>query len=216
MLANNQQVNALIELFHQGSHLKYQKGEYIIRPGEAPSSVFYIEEGLVKAFDITKYGEENLLIVRKSHEIFPLIWAVTGQERSIIYQAMGPVNVWRLSRSVYLEALKNNPELLPPMLDMITEMYRIHSERILNLEYRTVRERVASFLLTMSRRFGEKNGKSVVIAIPLRHQDIASSINASRETTSRELSLLERQGLISNTQLSITIKDVDKLQSKLS
>src|ERR1700759_1744082 len=101
MLATTQQVEAFIKLFHQGNRLTYQKGEYVIRAGEVPSSVFYVEEGIVKAFNISKYGEENLLIIRKSHEIFPLIWAITGQEREIIYQAMAPTVVWRISPQTY-------------------------------------------------------------------------------------------------------------------
>jgi CRP-like cAMP-binding protein len=78
---------------------------------------------------------------------------------------------------------------------MTLEMYRIHSERILNLEYRSVRERLISFLLTMSHRFGKKTTEGLLINVPLRHQDIASSINASRETTTRELAALERKEL---------------------
>ena len=81
MLASDKQVAALVGLFKSGTRLIYKRGEFIIRPGEAPGAVFYIEAGLVKAYNITKYGEENLLIVRKEHEIFPLIWALTGQER---------------------------------------------------------------------------------------------------------------------------------------
>src|ERR1043165_8166756 len=98
MLASDKQVGALVALFRGGSTLKYHKGEYIIRPGEAPSGVFYIEEGLVKAFNISKYGEENLLIIRKEGEIFPLIWALTGEERDINYEALVPTVVWRLSQ----------------------------------------------------------------------------------------------------------------------
>src|SRR5690606_39032133 len=78
MLASDTQRQQLLTLFHRGTQLRYNKGEFIIRPGEAPPGVFYIQEGLVKAYDITKYGEENLLIIRKSQEIFPLIWAITG------------------------------------------------------------------------------------------------------------------------------------------
>lgn len=215
MLATQAQVTTFISKFHQGTKLSYKKGEYIIRPGEAPTSVFYIEEGLVKAYDISKYGEENLLIIRKNHEVFPLIWAITGLERSIIYQALNDVVVWRISRKDYLKELLGDPTLLPPLIDMVTEMYRIHSERIINLEYRTVRERVISFLLTMAKRFGKVTDGGVLIEVPLRHQDIASSINASRETSSRELGRLEREDLISNTQLSIVIKDVKKLQALL-
>lgn len=216
MLADKNQVNTLINIFRRGTKLTYRKGEYVIRPGEAPSSVFYIEQGLVKAYDISKYGEENLLIIRKSHEIFPLIWAITGQERHIIYQAMDDVVVWRISREDYVKELRQVPDLLPPLLDMVTEMYRIHSERIINLEYRTVRERVISFLLTMSNRFGKVSDDGLTIDLPLRHQDIASSINASRETTSRELGRLEREQLIDTKgQLSIVIRDAERLKQLL-
>lgn len=215
MLASERQVAALVGLFKGGTKLTYRKGEYIIRPGEAPSAVFYIEEGLVKAFNISKYGEENLLIIRKSHEIFPLIWAITGQERDIIYQAMAPTVLWRISPQDYLSFLHNHPAALPPLLDMVTEMYRIHSERLLNLEYRTVRERLISFLLTMSARFGRETEEGLVIEVSLRHQDIASSINASRETASRQIAALERKGLIASKNSFIVLRDVPALQAYL-
>jgi CRP/FNR family transcriptional regulator len=215
MLASDKQVAALVGLFKSGTRLTYKRGEFIIRPGEAPGAVFYIETGLVKAYNITKYGEENLLIVRKEHEIFPLIWALTGQEREIIYQAMDGCIVWRISQDKYLDFLHSHPAALPPILDMVTEMYRIHSERILNLEYRSVRERLVSFLLTMSGRFGKETKEGLLIEVPLRHQDIASSINASRETASRELAALERKNLIVTKRSHILLKDVPALQAFL-
>lgn len=215
MLASQKQIAALVGLFMGGSRLTYRKGEYIIRPGEAPGAVFYIDSGLVKAYNITKYGEENLLIIRKSHEIFPLIWALTGQEREIIYQAMDSCVVWRIAQETYLDFLHSHPAALPPLLDMVTEMYRIHSERILNLEYRSVRERLVSFLLTMAGRFGKETEQGLVIEVPLRHQDIASSINASRETASREIAVLERRGLIAAKRSYIVLKDMPALQAFL-
>ncbi len=216
MLASAEQTAALVQVFKSGTRLKYDKGEFIIRPGETPTGVFYINSGLVKAFDITKYGEENLLIIRKDHEIFPLIWAVTGQERKVIYQAMSSTDVWRITRSAFLAYLKSSEYSHLPLLDMTMEMYRLHSERIINLEYRTVRERLISFILNTSQRFGdqEKNGQ-VQINVALRQQDIASSINASRETTSRELSLLEKKGFIETNTQYLKIKNIDKLKAYL-
>lgn len=215
MLGNEDQHQTLVSIFQKGTKLTYKKGEFIIRPGEAPSGVFFIETGLVKAYDITKYGEENMLIIRKENEIFPLIWAITGQERSIIYEALSPTTVWRLDPETYLGFLKTNTDVTAPLLDMVVEMYRIHSERIINLEYRSVRERLVSFLLTMSKRFGKKASKGLVINVPLKHQDIASSINASRETTNREMIQLERKKLISNKQGKITLLDMKGLKKIL-
>lgn len=216
MLATLKQTAQLVELFKlRGLKQSFRKGDFIIRPGETPSGIFYIHQGLVKAYDITKYNEENLLIVRKAEEIFPLIWAITGQERSVIYQTLAPTITWQLNREDFLSFIKDHPEALAPLLDMTIEMYRLHSERILNLEYRTVRERIISFLLTMGQRFGKKTVGGLLIEVPLRHQDIASSVNSTRETTSRELSALERKGLVKNHQSLILLQDVDTLRKYL-
>lgn len=214
MRSPNDRYETLKGVFQRGRHLTFQKGEFIIRPGDTPPGVFLIEKGLVKAFDITKYGEDNLLIVRHEDEVFPLIWAVTGQERSVIYQAITPTSLWRISRQDFLKEL-DDTEMLSTVLEMTIEMYRLHSERIINLEYRTVRERLISFMLTMSTRFGRKHADGLMIDLPLRQQDIASSINSSRETTSRELSLLEKKGLIKTNPQYIILRDVKKLRSYL-
>jgi CRP/FNR family cyclic AMP-dependent transcriptional regulator len=217
MLATMKQTAELVELFREkGRKLTYRKGEFIIRPGEMPPGVFYIAEGIVKAYDITRYGDENLLIIRKEHELFPLIWALTGQERSVIYQALAPTVVWQIKRQDFQNFIKAKPESLAPLLEMTLEMYRLHSERIINLEYRSVRERLISFLLTMASRFGHTTSEGVMIGLPLKHQDIASSINSSRETTSRELSALERKGLLRNEQSQILLRDVKALENHLS
>jgi CRP/FNR family transcriptional regulator, cyclic AMP receptor protein len=215
MLTNDGQTTALVNLFHQGTRQVYGKGEFIIRPGAPPQGVFYILSGLVKAYDITKYGEENLLIIRKAGEILGLTWAVTGEDRHIIYATLARTELLQISRKQFTDFVRSNPTAALPLVDMLVDMYRVHSERILNLEYRTVRERLVSFLLSTERRFGRKTPQGLVLDVPLRQQDIASSISATRETTGRELSALERQGLLSSSQSIITLKDVDKLRTFL-
>jgi len=215
MLTADSPSNELINLFHQGTRLTFNKNEFIIRPGGTPSGVFYISSGLVKAYDITKYGDENLLIIRKAGEILGLTWAVTGEDRQIIYTALAPTTVFRLDRTQFVAALQAKPQIALPLVDMLVDMYRLHSERIMNLEYRSVRERLVSFLLTTAQRFGEETPDGLAISVPLRHQDIASSISATRETTSRELAALERQGLLLNRQSVITLRNLDRLRHYL-
>lgn len=220
MLTTESQQNALVNLFHQGTKLTYKKGEFVIRPGETPSGIFYIKSGLVKAYDITKYGEENLLIIRKPGEILGLTWAITGENRNIIYATLSPCELFQINREQFITFLRTSPEAALPLVDMVIEMYRLHSERIITLEYRSVRERLVSFLLSTAKRFGEEetedHAEAVVLHVPLKHQDIASSISATRETTSRELAYLERQGLISRDQSIITLLDLQRLRNHLS
>lgn len=215
MLTTHSETTALVNLFHKGTRLRYAKGEYIIRPGGTPPGVFFISEGLVKAFDITKYGEENLLIIRKPGEILCLTWAITGEERDIIYAALAPTTLLQVSRDDFLKSIHAQPDVALPLVDMLTNMYREHSKRILTLEYRTVRERLVAFLLNAADRFGEETTDGLLITAPLRHQDIASSISATRETTGRELSALERLGLLRSKQSIILLKNLPKLRSYL-
>lgn len=212
MLADETQLVALEEMFHAGTRQEYSKGEFIVRPGSTAPGVFYIESGLVKAYDITKYGEENLLILRRDGELIGLTQALTNEERETIYTALSTTVVWLLPRDRFLEHLRLHPEVALPLVGMLADMYRIHGDRIMTLEYRTVRERLASFLLGIADRFGVETAQGIKIQVPLRHQDIASSISATRETTSRTLSELERKGIISSEQSRITILDAESLQ----
>ena len=215
MLASRENQAALVSLFRTGTRLTYKKGEFVIHPGEAPPGVFYIESGLVKAYDITKYGEENLLILRKDGEVLALTWAITGEDRHIIYQALAPTITRQISRDVFREYMHTHPDAALSLVDLVTDMYRLHSKRILNLEYRSVRERLISFLLSTAERFGKKSVDDILIDVPLKHQDIASSINASRETTGRAITQLQQKGLITNRQSRFIIHDIEKLRSYL-
>jgi CRP/FNR family transcriptional regulator len=205
MKTHDQQRDQLRSLFYSHTRLQYKKGEVIIRPEDEPSGVFLIEWGFVKAYTMTKYGEENLMLVRGSGSIFPLIWAFTGEHRNVSYEAMEETSLWRVSKADYLDFLHRNSDVMPLILDMAVEAYRLHSERVITLSYRTARERVVSFLLVTANRFGVEQNDCIVIRAPFRQADIASSVNATRETTSRELNVLRKKGLIKNIDGHIAI-----------
>ncbi len=207
----------LLETFFKShTRLQYKKGETVVRPEDDPSGVFLIEWGFIKAYNITKYGEENLLLVRSSGAVFPLIWAFTGEHRDITYEAMEPTSLWRVSKAEYIDFLNKNPEIMPVILDMAVEAYRLHSERVITLSYRTARERIISFIATNANRFGIKNKDgSITIHAPFRQSDIASSVNATRETTSREINSLKKKGLLSTDGSLLVVDDLDKLTSVL-
>ena len=215
MKTHNQQRDKLRSFFYAHTRIQYKKGEVIIRPEDDPSGVFLIEWGFVKAYSITKYGEENLLLVRGSGSVFPLLWAFTGEHRSVSYEAMEETSLWRVGKADYLEFLEKNPDVLPIILDMALEAYRLHSERVITLSYRTARERIVSFLVVTASRFGVEKDGIVEINAPFRQTDIASSVNATRETTSRELNTLRKKDLLTNTNGHIGIKDIEKLKKIL-
>jgi CRP/FNR family cyclic AMP-dependent transcriptional regulator len=212
MLATTAQQEALSNFFQAGTRQTYSKGDRLVPPIGVFAGLHYIESGLVKSYDITKYGEQNLLIIRKAGEILGLTHAITETHIDVTNEALAPTVAWFVSNQSFLTFLTKHPEAVLPILETATQMYRLHSERIMTLEYRTVRERLASFLLTTAERFGVRNDGQITVELPLTQQDIASSISATRETTSRTLMQFSQKGLIHMSTARIVLIDPVKLQ----
>lgn len=202
--------------FKAHTRLQYKKGETIIRPEDDPSGIFLIEWGFIKAYGITKYGEENILLVRGPGGLFPLIWLFTDEHRHVSYEAMEPTSLWRVSKDDCLAFLDEHPDIMPVIVRLAIEAYRRHSERVMTLCYRTARERIMSFLVVSARSFGEKRKDgAIIIKAPFKQSDIASSVNATRETTSREINALKKKGWIAMEDGCIVIYDINILKSSL-
>jgi CRP-like cAMP-binding protein len=123
MLATLRQTAELGEFFRSnGVRHVFSKGDFISQPGQSLNGVFYISKGLVKAYTVTKYSEENLLIIRKQDEIFPLIWALTRQDNEIIseviYQALVETEVWLVEREKFMKYVENDVNALTALLEM--------------------------------------------------------------------------------------------------
>lgn len=212
MLVSAIQQQALSNFFLTGTRQIYAKGDQLIPPIGVHAGVHYIESGLVKSYDITKYGEQNLLIIRKAGEILGLTYAITETHKDVTNEALAPTMAWFVSNKAFQAFLIEHPETVLPVLETATQMYRLHSERIMTLEYRTVRERLASFLLTTAARFGTHHDGQIVVDLPLTQQDIASSISATRETTSRTLMQFSQKGLIHMSTARLVVIEPAKLQ----
>lgn len=204
-------ISPLHTLFRTGTRVEYAKGETIIRPEDTPQGVFLIEKGFVKSYDITKYGEENLLVIRGVNQMFPLLWSMTDERTDVYYQAMSDVSLLRIHREVYLEKIDKDPEFTRGVLEQVLKMYHVHSQRVLNLEYRTAPERIAFRLLVLADRFGAKSAHGIEIAAPVRHQDIAESVNCSRETASRVIAKLQKRGLVGSFDGSLVLLNPEGL-----
>ncbi len=211
----NHDGSELQALFKAGARVTYAKGETIIRPEDRPQGVFLIESGFVKSYDITKYGEENILVIREGGQIFPVLWTMTDERTAVYYTAMTDVVMYRIDRETYLDKVENDPKFTKDVLYQVLTMYQIHSQRVLNLEYRTAPERIAYCLINLADRFGVQaelnKQKCICIEAPIRHQDVAESVNCSRETASRELAKFQKRGFIGSKNGKIHIYDPDGL-----
>ncbi len=207
--------HATIEaLFTKGYELKLGKSEIIIRPGDDPSHFFYIREGFVKVYFINSEGEEYLHIIYGQGEIFPLSWIVNRVRRNVFYETITPSKLLRISREDFLEATASNPENGFAVMQQVVSQFNIYLDRIDNLEYKYARERLVYRLLFLAGRFGKKIDGRMTIPY-FTQQDLASSINLSRESAVRELNKLKNKQLIDYNSSSIVLLDIEALSHEI-
>jgi CRP/FNR family cyclic AMP-dependent transcriptional regulator len=203
--------------FTDGQILKYSKGETVINGLNEPNGVYIIKEGFVKAYTLTKEGQENLLLIHDAGEFIPLIWALDGSHtEGLYYDAMSDVTVLKTSKEKLRSAMSDNKWLSQEVLKQSVQIITTYSQRITALEFRTARERIIAELLNLAEMFGKKHGKKVLIDAPVTHQDIANSINMTRETASRALGLLFEEELLGQDEHLFTILDLPKLEEELN
>ena len=199
--------------FTDGVIQKFSKGEVIISGLDEPQGVYLIKEGFVKAYTITKAGQENLLLIHDAGEFIPLIWALDGiHTEGLFYQAMSDVIVLKTSKEKLLTNMETNIGLCQEILKQSVSIISAYSSRVQTLEFRTARERLIAELLSLANMFGEAQGNEVVINAPITHQDIADSINMTRETASRALQTLFEEGLVKQVDHLFTVRRVTKLE----
>lgn len=203
--------------FSEGVLKHFLKDEIVVQGDEEPEGVYLVQSGYVKAYSISQKGQQNLLLIHGANEIMPLPWALDGpQKLGIFYEAMSKVSVLRTSKDDLRAAMGTNSWLTEQILRQLVNTFTVYAQRIQSLGYRLPRERVIACLLDLNTRFGEREGDYVVIKAPITHQDIADSVNISRETASRVLELLSKEELITQKDHLFIIKNEHKLQAELS
>lgn len=208
----NSRYKAIRREFESGRHLDYRNREIVLRAGETPQGVYFINKGFIKVYSISDHGNENLHIIYKTGELFPLIWAINGTLRSVSYESVGPSQLYRLTKEDFVAKMHGTSILHQAVIEQFADQFQIYADRIDNLEYTEAIERVAYRLLTLAHRFGEKKGSKIYINAPITHQHIAESINLARETVSREIEILEKQGLLAHKKRQIILTKLDDIK----
>lgn len=208
---------SIVAHFSDGLLMHFTKDETVINGFDEPEGVFLIKKGFIKAYSISKAGNADLLLIHEAGEFIPLPWALDGAHNTgLYYEAMSDVTVLRASKDKLRAAMGNNSWLSQEVLKQAVNILAVYTNRIQTLEFRSARGRIISELLNLAERFGKLNGKKATIIAPITHQDIADSINMTRETASRALELLFEEGLVNQEEHLFVILDLPRLQAALS
>lgn len=209
IISATQKLNSFFSKFKK---YHYRKNEVILRGGDSPQGVYFVNKGFVRDYTVSKEGEELTLIIHKPGDFFPTLWVFNSRKNLHYFDAMNAVELWRCPKEDFVNFIKENPEVFFELTSRIVLRLGGIMQRMEYLAFGNAYEKVASILLILSERFGEKKGKDTIrISVPLTHKDIATLLGVTRETVSIEIKKLERKGIVSYKKRLVVVKSIKKL-----
>lgn len=200
-------------LAHVTEMKNIRKKDVIFLPGQPGNHVYLLKKGYVKISRILPDGRELTMALLQPGEIFGELEAVEESPRNTQALAHTDALICVLSKSDLMNLIQKKPELGIRLTKLIGFRRRVIENRLENLIYRNVPERLAALLVELSQQFGEKADEDIRINIALTHEDLANLIGTARATVTETLGEFKDQGLIASQGKLITIKRLDRLTS---
>lgn len=199
-----------------GKNITFRKGEIILRPDENPSSIYYIEKGLVRLYSISSSGQEITFNVFKPGSYLFMMWALSEVENRYFFETITEVKALRVSKEKVIEFLKTQPDLLYKLNKRTMIALEAIVSTTLMLLSGNARSKIATVFVMLTQRFGVKGKNNhVIIRAPLTHRLIATFAGLTRETASLEIEKLQKAKTISRKRHFFVVNKMKKLESDL-
>ncbi len=185
----------------------YLKEAVIFFEHDAGDALFMIVSGRVKVTILSDDGREIILAVLSDNDFFGEMSLLDNQPRSATAIAMRETEMVVLHQKDFLSIVEKRPRVLINLLATLSSRLRKANQQIGNLALHDVYGRVARILLEMASETGNRQEDGRVAFRRPTHQEIANMIGATRETVSRMISDLNRQGYIEISGKDVIIQD---------
>lgn len=203
------QFDALSELM---VYRRYAKGEQIISRGAAGSAMYLLLHGRVKISLASLDGKELALEYVDAPGSFGEMGLAGAGVRAADVSAIGEVEVACLDAADLPAALEIHPGLAMMLLRTLSRTVRSLMGRLEDIAFNDATHRVMRVLLNVATAAYEERGLPLIEG--LTHYELATLAGTSRETASRVISQLGRDGALRTKGRKIVI-DILKLEEML-
>ena len=191
---------------------RYPKDTVVFFENEEGDFFFTITEGRIKVTILGDDGREVILSVLGPGDFFGEMALLDNEPRSATAIAVEESELLSLHRNDFQSVLSDNRSITTGLIKVLTARLRRANHQISTLALLDVYGRVARVIVDMAREEGKRLRDGRIAFRRATHQEIANRIGTTRETVTRMLKDLERQGLINVEGKEIVVQpDFEKV-----
>ncbi len=191
------------------------KQSIVVQEGEPGDAMYIIIRGSVKISYYAADGQEVVLALLGAGDFFGEMALLDDQPRSATVITMADSELAQIRRVDFDRLLKSSPALTRKMLTEVVARLRRTSLVLERISTMDVPRRLYSFLCDYCKSHGTRNTHGdYEIKLPT-HQLLADQLSTSRETISRAIGTLKKEGILTplgkRGRVSINMEELETL-----
>ena len=188
----------------------YSKDRLCLRGQEESPDNFFILDGKVQIYTLTKCGKKKILFILGRDNIAND--SIVYPSRVIFCETMELCRFYLIRRELLLSLMEKDFLLTKALLEyQERKVFRLEHQLQNTVGSIYLERRLASKLWKLARDFGRQTDKGMLIDMDLSVTFLADLLGVPRETTSRVCKRLANQGLIFMEKKKIYIPDMERM-----
>jgi CRP/FNR family transcriptional activator FtrB len=166
-------------------------GTILLEQGELPNFQHVVLAGSAQLFGKSSSGREVLIEIAEPPDLVIPAAVVTGSPYLMEGRVVEASRFLLIHAAAFRAVVSCEPALAQAVIGSLAGQFRRMVRQIKNLKLRTSTQRVGCYVLALTRR----QGNSDHVVLPYEKNLIASQLGITRESFSRALTTLQREGI---------------------
>ena len=195
----------------------FERGEILFREGDVGDTCYVVRSGavIIRRDHAGDSGRSLTLAEFRTGAFFGELAMFGGETRSATAETLEDTTVVALLSSDIQRVMRTSPQIAFKMCAGLADRLRDANERLLQQSFQTVSGRVAGTLLSqvVARQKEGDQEEAGDIVVRATQAEIAQLAGTSRESASRFLASLEREGVVRLGRGKVTVHEPDRLRN---
>lgn len=183
----------LHEISQIAQTVELSPGDPLFDEGESARYVFNVTAGTLRVYKLLADGRRQVIGFLFAGDFVGL---ANNETYAYSADAVTHAALCRFPRSRLESLMTRYPKMQTRMLSVASHELAVAQEQMLVLGRKTAKEKIATFLYTLSRRAEARGQKANPVHVPMSRTDIGDYLGLTTETVSRTFTQLRTRGLI--------------------
>lgn len=189
----------------------FKKKDLIFMEGQSPNDLYFIEKGQVKTYKINYDGKELITGIHNEGDFLGYVPLLEERPYNENAEVLEEARISIIPQSDFLTLMYSSKDVARKFIRMLSNNLEEMENRLLDIAYQSVRQRVANALLQLHSKLQDEKGPLITFT----RRDISNIVGTATESLNRMLADFKDEGLIEISGEGLKVINKQKLEKLL-